>query len=87
MGIIDTGYTPDESNLGVDGHLNNMRTYQEYTAPLPYVTTTSCIGDWDNASNWVHGDVWDISNTTPESAIVQIKGNMDIDANKTTVGL
>ncbi|PWH81458.1 hypothetical protein DIS18_14340 [Algibacter marinivivus] len=87
MGIIDTGYTPDESNNNIDGHLNNMRTYQEYTAPLPYVTTESCSGDWDNSSNWVHGDVWDIHSTPPECAIIQIKGNMEIDSDRKTVGL
>lgn len=87
MGIIETGYTPDSSNTNVDGHLNNMRTYQEYTAPIPYVTTTSCSGNWTNANNWTHGDVWDISSTPPGCAIVQIKGNMEIDSDITTVGL
>ena len=87
MGIIDTGYTPDESNSNVDGHLNNMRTYQEYTAPLPYVTTESCSGDWTNSSNWVHGNVWDIHSTPPESAIIQVKGDMEINTDRETVGL
>lgn len=87
MGIIETGYTPDESNTNVDGHLNNMRTYQERTAPLPYVTTTSCSGDWSNSSNWLQGDVWDIETSHPECAIVQIKGNMETNSNHSMVGL
>ncbi|WP_298556253.1 LamG-like jellyroll fold domain-containing protein [uncultured Algibacter sp.] len=87
MGIIDTGYTPDESNNNVPGHLNNMRTYQEYTAPLPYETTASCSGDWTDSSNWLHGTVWDIHSAPPECAIVHIKGDMEINTDKTTVGL
>ncbi|TBN00381.1 T9SS type A sorting domain-containing protein [Hyunsoonleella flava] len=87
MDVIDTGYTPDDSNSNVDGQLHNMRTYQEYTAPLPYVTTTSCSGDWNNSSNWEHGDVWDIHSTPPDCAIVQIQGNIEVDQNTTTVGM
>ncbi len=87
MGIIETGYTPDESNSNVDGHLNNMRTYQERTAPLPYTTTSSCSGDWSNTSNWVHGDVWDIAGTHPECAIVHIQGNIKTNTNHSMVGL
>ncbi len=87
MGVIETGYTPDSSNSNVDGHLNNMRTYQEYTAPLPYVTTTFCSGNWTNSSNWVHGDVWDVSAIPSESAIVQIQGNIQLNTNISTVGL
>ncbi len=87
MGIIDTGYTPDDSNSNIDGQLHNMRTYQEYTAPLPYVTTTSCSGDWSNSGNWEHGNVWDIHSSPPNCAIVQIKGNLEVDNNTTTVGM
>lgn len=87
MGIIETGYTPDESNTNVDGHLNNMRTYQERTAPLPYETTTSCSGDWSNSSNWVHGNIWDITSAHPESAIVKINGNIETNIDHSMVGL
>ena len=87
MGIIDTGYSPDESNSNVDAHLNNMRTYQEYTAPMPYVTTSSCNGDWTNSSNWIHGNVWDIHSSPPECAIVHIQGDMEINTDTKTVGL
>lgn len=87
MGIIETGYTPDDSNSNVDGQLHNMRTYQEYTAPLPYVTTSSCSGDWDSSSNWEHGNVWDIHSTPPDCAIVQIQGDINLDEDITTVGL
>ncbi len=87
MGVIETGYTPDSSNSNVDGHLNNMRTYQEYTAPLPYVTTSFCNGNWTDSNNWVHGDVWDISAIPSESAIIQIQGNIQLNTDISTVGL
>ena len=86
MGVIETGYTPDSSISNVDGHLNNMRTYQEYTAPLPYVTTTSCSGNWIDTNNWEHGRIWDIA-SLPQYAIVQIKGNVQLDTSISTVGL
>ncbi|MDB2462535.1 T9SS type A sorting domain-containing protein [Algibacter sp.] len=87
MGIIDTGFTPDASSLGVAGKLNNMRTYQERTAPLPYVTTASSNGDWSNPNNWEYGDVWDITSIHPESAIVQIKGQLEMTNEHKTLGL
>lgn len=87
MGIIETGYTPDESNSNTDGHLNNMRTYQERTAPLPYTTTVSCSGDWTNTNNWEQGTIWDIAGSHPESAIVHIKGNIETNTSHSTVGL
>ncbi|NMH87443.1 LamG domain-containing protein [Flavivirga algicola] len=87
MGVIETGYTPDSSNSNVDGHLNNMRTYQEYTAPLPYVTTSFCSGNWTDSNNWVHGDVWDVSAIPSESAIIQIQGNIQLNTDISTVGL
>ena len=87
MGVIETGYTPDSSNASIDGHLNNMRTYQEYTAPLPYVTTAFCSGNWTDSNNWVHGSIWDISTAPPESAIVQIKGDMQLNTDISIVGL
>lgn len=87
MGTIETGYTLDESNSHVNGHLNNMRTYQEYTAPLPYVTTATSSGSWNNSSNWLYGNVWDIHSAAPESAIVQILGDLEVTDDTKTVGL
>ncbi len=87
MDIIDTGVTPDYSNSGINGQLNNMTTYQERTAPLPYLTTTSCSGSWNNVSNWEHGSVWDITGNHPDYAIVKINGNLSINSNHHTVGL
>lgn len=87
MDIIETGFTPDASSLGVAGKLNNMRTYQERTAPLPYVTTESCNGDWADVNNWEYGTVWDITGAHPESAIVKIKGNLETSETHKTLGL
>ncbi|MFD2724966.1 hypothetical protein [Hyunsoonleella rubra] len=87
MGIIDTGYTPDDSDTGIDGKLNNMRTYQERTAPIPYVTTNSCSGDWSDVNNWEYGTIWDIPNSHSEAAIIKINGNMETSISHETVGL
>lgn len=87
METIETGYTPDASDTNVDGHLNNMRTYQERTAPLPYETTSSCSGDWSDSNNWIHGDVWDITGTHSDAAIVKINGNLQTNITHKTVGL
>ncbi len=87
METIETGYTPDQSDTNVDGHLNNMRTYQERTAPLPYTTTVSCSGDWTNINNWVHGNVWDIAGIHSDAAIVKIKGNLQTNNTHKTVAL
>jgi hypothetical protein len=87
MDIINTGKTPDNSSFGVDGNLNNMRTYQERTAPLPYVTKTGGNGNWNHKDNWLHGDVWDIADAHTPCAIVKISDDMVSDINHSTVGL
>ncbi len=87
MGVIETGHTPDASDSGIDGNLNNMRTYQERTAPLPYITTSGGDGNWSNSNNWLHGDVWDISYSHPDWAIVKIADNIQTDTSHNTLGL
>ncbi len=90
MKNIDTGYVPDISTSIVDGRLHNMTTFQEnqdYTAPLPYVTTSSCNGSWTDSSNWLHGKVWDINNGLSAHSIIQINGNLEFDTDIITTGL
>ncbi|MFD0962465.1 LamG-like jellyroll fold domain-containing protein [Pseudofulvibacter geojedonensis] len=82
MNIVNTGFTPDESSLSVDGGLNNMRTYQERNAPMPYVAINS--GDWTDVSTWEHGDVWDIDNApNSDCAIVRIADGVTINTTET----
>ncbi len=43
------------------GKLFNIKSYNYQTAPLPYETKPLGDGQWTNANNWLHGDVWDIT--------------------------
>lgn len=88
MAILDTGFTPDTSNNKIDGKLNNMKTtYQDYTAPLPFVTKPSSNGNWNNTNNWLHGNVWDIANMLSSNPIIQIKGTIEMGTDITSTGL
>ncbi|WP_298497852.1 LamG-like jellyroll fold domain-containing protein [uncultured Algibacter sp.] len=85
----DSGFVQNESNLNFTGKLNNMsilQKNQDYTAPLPYVTKKACNGNWHDSTNWLHGNNWDLNNTTGYS-IIQINGNLEISTDLNTAGL
>ncbi|GAA3622460.1 hypothetical protein GCM10022397_05270 [Flavivirga jejuensis] len=84
--IIDD-LTTSSIDTGSGAKIYNSKIINGQTAPLPYVTTSSCSGNWSNSSNWEQGNLWDISNTTPACAIVQIKGNLQTSTDLSTVGL
>lgn len=87
MDILDSGQTSDNSLSGVNGNLHGMRTYQDYTAPLPYVTKSGGSGNWSDANNWLHGDVWDISNSHSSAAIIKVTENLTTSESHQTLGL
>lgn len=87
MDILDSGQTTDNSSSGFNGHLHGMRTYQDYTAPLPYVTKSGGSGDWNDANNWLHGDVWDITDNHSSAAIIKLSENLTTSESHETVGL
>jgi len=87
MEIVNTGVTPDASLSSVNGGLNNMRTYQERTAPMPYVTKSGGDGDWANENNWLYGNLWDITGAHPNCAIVKIEDNIETSTAHETLGL
>jgi hypothetical protein len=87
MDLLRSGQTTDNSLSGVNGNLHNMRTYQDRTAPLPYVTSAGGDDDWDNANNWLHGDVWDISDSHTACAIIKITKDLVTTKDHPTVGL
>lgn len=87
MDVLNTGKTPDESISNVGGNLHNMRTYQDRTAPLPYVTRSGGNGDWDNPDNWLYGSVWDIPNKHNACAIIKIADDITTDIDHSTIGL
>ncbi|MEL0457597.1 LamG-like jellyroll fold domain-containing protein [Flavobacteriaceae bacterium SZ-1-7] len=87
MGILNTGFTPDDANNGTDGTLHNMTINQDYTAPLPYATKISSNGIWTDPNNWLHGDVWNVTNNTNAYSIYKINGNISLTSNINTAGL
>lgn len=84
--IIDD-LTTASVDVGSGCQIFNTKLIDVQTAPLPYVTTVSCSGDWSNSNNWLYGNVWDITSSQPECAIVQIKGNMETNTSHSMVGL
>ncbi|PWH83719.1 hypothetical protein DIS18_03965 [Algibacter marinivivus] len=62
MTDIQTGRTTDYSGNGHTGYLHNITTIQEQTAPMPYESSSN--GNWTSESVWLHGDVWDINQTS-----------------------
>lgn len=89
MEAKNTGYTLDSSNNNRNGLLHNMdaNSFQDYTAPLPYITSSTTTGNWQDADSWLHNDVWNIHNKTPKHAIVRVLGNIELATNISTVGL
>ncbi|NMH86205.1 LamG-like jellyroll fold domain-containing protein [Flavivirga algicola] len=84
--IIDD-LTTASVDVGSGAKIYNTKIIDGQTAPLPYVTTSSCSGAWTDSSNWEQGNLWDISGTTPNCAIIQIKGDLRTNTDLTTVGL
>ena len=105
---MGTTFTADDRVIDYSGNENhgtvfNIRTWQEETAPMPYVTSQD--GNWDAASTWLHGDVWDVpsgplfsnvGSATAEgevlttSSIVKISHDITLNHNKegvTQIGL
>ncbi|MDO5971711.1 LamG-like jellyroll fold domain-containing protein [Flavivirga aquimarina] len=84
--VIDD-LTTASIDVGSGARIYNTKIIDEQTAPLPYVTTMSCTGNWSDPNNWAQGNLWDISSTTPDCAIVQIKGDLQISTDLSTIGL
>ena len=58
--VTPNGLTLDIASSGVSGILKNIETFQQNTAPLPYISTTN--GVWSNKNTWLRPDVWDYPN-------------------------
>lgn len=85
--VISYDRTTDYSIHNRITKLHNITTFQDQTAPLPYVTTSSCVGNWSDVNNWLHGNVWDITGAHSEAAIINIKGHLETNVTHKTVGL
>ncbi|MDC9721395.1 MAG: choice-of-anchor D domain-containing protein [Urechidicola sp.] len=75
----------DDSNNGHIAIINNLRTVDYQTAPLPYSSTQN--GDWDTDSTWLNGSEQTIpgstsivdSNSTVDWNIVETNHNLTMD--------
>ncbi|WP_298500433.1 LamG-like jellyroll fold domain-containing protein [uncultured Algibacter sp.] len=79
--------TSEKKGVSSGAKLYNIKDIYFQTAPLPYITTTD--GTWDNSSTWLHGDVWDISDTASNKdwSIVKISHDVTASHNIKTSGL
>ncbi|OIQ21956.1 LamG-like jellyroll fold domain-containing protein [Lacinutrix sp. MedPE-SW] len=86
MTTILNNRTLDESNKSRHIVLNNIKTVQEQTAPMPYESLNN--GLWTAESTWLHGDVWDIENLPNKNwSIVHIKDVVTTSASHSHIGL
>ncbi len=85
--IISSTRTTDFSLYDRITKIHNITTFQDETAPLPYVTASN--GCWCNESTWLHGDVWDIENASDNKdwSIVQISNNVSTSNSHSHLGL
>ena len=77
---MGTTFTADGEVIDYSGNENhgtifNIRTWQEETAPMPYVTSQD--GNWNDTATWLHGDVWDIPSSAVFSNIERVGNNID----------
>ena len=84
--VIDDLTTPTIDD-GSGARIYNSKIIDYQSAPLPYQTTMSSSGSWSNSSNWLNGNLWDITTTIPECAIVHIYGDVEISKDLSSIGL
>lgn len=84
--IIDDLTTPS-IDTSTGARIYNSKIIDVQSAPLPYRTLASASGSWNNSSNWEHGNVWDIDSDTPDCAIIQLRGDLEISYSISTIGL
>ena len=87
MTDIKNSTTSDYSGNNRTLKLMNITTVQEQTAPMPYETSNH--GNWTSQSTWLHGDVWDIEDTTKNKdwSIVHVKHNITSSSSHTNLAL
>ncbi|WGD34900.1 Ig-like domain-containing protein [Olleya sp. YS] len=86
MTDIVGGRTTDYSGNGNTLYLNNITTYQEQTAPMPY--RTSGAGNINNVNSWLYGDVWNLDELSDSgNAIIQVDHDIIVDKSFNTLGL
>lgn len=79
--VIDNLTTPAIDISGAK--IYNTKIIDLQTAPLPFISTTSCNGNWDDPNNWENGN----NPENSEALIVKLKGNIETSHSIYTVGL
>lgn len=102
MSSITTGlpsYLEDDSSYNNRSTLNNITSFLEETAPIPFETVNANkAGSWTNPNMWKHGNVWDIENLEASVnfisdqspapwAIVRIHDNISISQYMSGIGM
>ena len=89
---MGTEFTPNYKVIDYSGNLNhasifNITSWQEETAPMPYVATLS--GDWSNETTWLHGNAWDIEDPSSikDWMIVRVSDDITVNHDVKTAGL
>ncbi|WP_179004220.1 LamG-like jellyroll fold domain-containing protein [Winogradskyella forsetii] len=86
MTNILTAKTDDYSENGNTATLHNIYAVQSQTAPIPYQTNGD--GNLSDASNWLNGEVWNITELSDSGcAIIKISNDVVIDSELKTLGL
>ncbi|MCB7481456.1 LamG-like jellyroll fold domain-containing protein [Christiangramia sediminis] len=60
-GEVSNGVTFDIATNKINGKLINIKTTQENTAPLPYISSKN--GLWRDKTSWLRPTVWDVPNS------------------------
>ena len=86
MTDILSNKTSDFSGNGYDATLHYITTVLEQTAPMPF--QTSGDGNWTDESNWLYGNVWNLTELTDSGySIVKISNDVTINSTLKTLGL
>ncbi|MEN3325177.1 LamG domain-containing protein, partial [Mariniflexile soesokkakense] len=85
--IVSNTRTSDFSSFNRITKVRNISTFQDETAPIPYVTKAD--GDWASANTWLYGSVWDIKDATSikDWSIIEIKHNVSTNNSLKSIGL
>ncbi|MFP4844785.1 LamG-like jellyroll fold domain-containing protein [Winogradskyella sp. PE311] len=87
MSNIINSTTADFSGNDRTLNLMNITSVQEQTAPMPYKTKSN--GDWSDETTWLHGDVWDIEDSSNNKnwSIINIDNDITSSNSHTNLGL
>lgn len=85
--IVSNSRTSDFSSFDRITKLHNITTFQDETAPIPYISKDD--GDWTSANTWLYGSVWDILDAANNKdwSIIQIKNNVTTSNSVKSIGL